>query len=174
MIKKYSVADLVGVLGVSRTAVNRKIEKHGFETVQEYVNGRPLKLVCLSNEQIEALKKEVEVFKSDNTDTRHSDETFVNNSSPVQHSQNLMNTGNLLDSLMKHNETVLSEIRYYADRLVDTERNKVKLLEDSENRKDREIIELRALNITLQERIKLLDTENNQLKQKSTWWKFKK
>ena len=62
---------------------------------------------------------------------------------------------------------MLQEIRYYADAAINSERNKTKLLEDSERRKDDRLIELMAENKYLKEKNDLLEKENQQLKQKS-------
>ena len=59
MERKYSISDLVTILGITRTAVDNKVRKYGFNTVKGYVDGRAKTLVMLNNAQLEALKNEV-------------------------------------------------------------------------------------------------------------------
>ena len=121
-MKKYTINQLTQILGVSRTAVNRKIEKYGFNTVQEYVNGVANKLVMLTDEQIDALKKEIEAYKGVNTMSQHSYDTKLNNNTPEQIENNAVPKEMF--------ETMLTQLRHYADTAINAERDKALLLED--------------------------------------------
>ena len=121
-MNKYTINQLTQILGISRTAVNRKIEKYKFDTVQDYVNGVLNKLVILTDEQIDALKKEVENNKSVNTVSQHSYETKLNNNTP-ETLENQSNTNGMF-------ETMLTQLRHYADTAINAERERTLLLED--------------------------------------------
>lgn len=121
-MNKYTINELTSILGISRTAVNRKIEKYKFDTVQEYVNGVSNKLVILTAEQLEALKQEALKNKGVNTVSQHSYETKLNNDT----SENIENTENQT----KLFETMLTQLQHYADTAITAEREKTRLLED--------------------------------------------
>lgn len=121
-MNKYTINELTSILGISRTAVNRKIEKYKFDTVQEYVNGVSNKLVILTDEQLEALKQEALKNKGVNTVSQHSYETKLNNDT----SENIENTENQT----KLFETMLTQLQHYADTAITAEREKTRLLED--------------------------------------------
>lgn len=125
-MNKYTINQLTDILGVSRTAVNRKIEKYKFDTVQEYVNGVLNKLIILTDEQIEALKKEVEHNKGVNTVTQHSHETKLNNDT----SENIESS----EKNIKLFETMLTQVQHYADTAINAEREKTRLLEDKSSK----------------------------------------
>ena len=169
MSQKYSISDLADILGVSRTTVNKKIKKHGFNIVQEYVNSRPLKLILVSDEELQALKKEIELIRDDNTVLNNNAETNLNVSTGnegVNHAESRADTGNIVENILRHNETVLDQIRYYANSLVEAERNKVKLLEDLEKRKEDEYLKTMAENKQLREQNLQFQAEIEKLKKK--------
>jgi len=182
VLQKHSIADLAGILGVSRTTVNKKIKKHGFNVVQEYVNSRPLKLILVSDEELQALKTEIELNRDDNTLLNNNAETNLNVSTVnkgVNSIKNQADTGNIVENILRHNETVLDQIRYYANSLVEAERNKVKLLEDLEKRKEDEYLktmaenkQLREQNFQFQAETEKLRAENEKLvkKPKFKFW----
>lgn len=161
MSNKYSIDDLCKLLGRSRTAINRKIKKHNFDTVQEYVNGRSLKLVILSNDQLEALRKEVEFTSDNDTVIELGHDTKLNNITQDNTTKTVSNIDDIMDRLMDHSETVLQQVRHYADRLIESEKEKVQLLTaDSEFYKN-EYFRLKFENEQLK-----ADLE----KYKAKWW----
>ena len=95
--------------------------------------------------------------KQSETDTEFIETNYVKETKQTEQNQN---TSELITNM-------LQEIRYYADAAINSERNKTKLLEDSERRKDDRLIELMAENKYLKEKNDLLEKENQQLKQKS-------
>lgn len=156
-MKKYSINELAKILNVTRTAVNRKIDKYGFETVQEYVNGKPLKLVTLTDEQIEALKKETQYFKNVNTVSQNTYETNLNNVTP-ETQENFGNSSSLV-------ETMLKELRYYADTAINAEKEKVFLIEDKA-RQDKDTLEYYRGEISrLTQELNVIKQENEKLKE---------
>ena len=157
MSEKYSISDLTRELGISRTAVNRKIKKYRFNTVQEYVDGRPLKLVELSREQLEALKKEAEINKCDSTVTHMGVDTNLNNSTLYQEHETHFIPNKTVESILEHSKTMLEQVRHYADQAIESERKQVKLLTNSESIKEQEYLRTQAENKQLQECVKILE-----------------
>lgn len=173
MEKKYSISQLVSLLGISRTAVNRKIKKYSFDTVQEYVNGRPMKLVCVKDEELEALLEEVKHTKGGastvSSDAKKLDNTVLNELPPYEEkpekAQPVNNSGEeLVKKVLDQNEKILEQLQHYVDRVVTAE-SQLKLIETSEKNKEDEYLKIKAENEHL--KAKLAEQEKKQ-----NWWKF--
>ena len=176
MIEKYSINDLVDILGVTRTAVNRKIEKYNFDARHEYVNGRKLKLIELSEEQLEALKQEIGFYKEAAAES----EEVVNTSVAMTNPNAAIKNVDLVNKLMEHHESVIKELRYYTDTIIENERNRVKLLQDSSRAKEVEFVQTQEENDLLKSQVNILEQKvldlQIQLGSKSrfkAWWRSK-
>ena len=181
MSHKYQINELADILGISRTAVNRKITKYGFNTVQEYVNGRSLKLIIVSDKQLSDLKHEVGHSKQVNTvspqfttqdvNISQHDNTVSEQAEMLSGSEKLITQViNLAETVTKQSETV----HQYVNRVINAEK-KVLLLEDIESRQKADFMELTAKVKELTEKNIQLEQDNIRLKeelQKKAWWKL--
>ena len=155
---KYPISELVRILGITRTAVENKIKKYSFNTVKEYVDGRPKTLVILSNEQLEALKIEVQKNKTVNTMESHTNETKLNNVNTME------NQSKTIDVF----ESYKTELRYYVDRLLEEKEKNMLLLSDKLLTKEQDAEFWKNKYFELEQ-------ENKQLKKKSSFFgMFKK
>jgi len=129
---EYTINELTGILGLSRTAVNRKIGKYKFETGQKYVDGVSCKVITISDEELGLLKKEVEKWRGVNTVTRHSYDTNLNNTNSQIESNGTSLTN---DDIME----MIGTIKEFANKAIDKAESQTKLLTDQSQSKENDV-----------------------------------
>ncbi|MDD3150167.1 MAG: hypothetical protein PHV68_04970 [Candidatus Gastranaerophilales bacterium] len=182
MSHKYQINELVEILGITRTAINRKISKYSFNTVHEYINGRKLKLIVLSSEELEALKHEVGVIKQKNTVSSNIHDTFLNKTPNIdtydELPKSVVNSEKLIEQVINLSETVQKQsntVQQYVDRIINAEKQ-VYLLENLENKNQNEYLRIEAQNKQLRAKNEDLIKENAKLKEEiekynnKPWW----
>lgn len=58
--QRYTYAQLGGLLSRSDATINRKVKKYSLELDKDYVNGRLVNIVCLSDEELDRLQEEIQ------------------------------------------------------------------------------------------------------------------
>ncbi|HSA06129.1 MAG TPA: hypothetical protein P5556_03010 [Candidatus Gastranaerophilales bacterium] len=160
---KYTISELAETLSVSRTTIEKKIRKMGIETVVKHVNNRAVKAVELTSKQLNEFGIEI----SNETIETHNETSFVS-----QNSQ--LDQGEIVNKILEYSKGYNDRIESYIERALKAELQQ-KLIEDSENRKDKELIRLNAELKQVLEQSKQLKRENEELKQKinKKWWKIR-
>jgi len=144
--KPYTISQLCKDFSRTSTTIGRKIKKYKFEKEKNYVNGRLVNIVYLTEEEYSALKTEIELVDESITSLS---ETNLNNSELDQPSERLggnsgeaRNSGpevtSLVQEVIKLSQLVQDQSnasKELIDRVINAEK-KVLLLTDSERRKE--------------------------------------
>jgi len=168
MTKKLTVSELSAKLGVSVNTIWKKIKKRGLTTVKDTVNNRIITFVLLTDEQLNDLLQDQisinQVNNGGNSQNYEDSETSY---------EGVINTGKsseaiaLMDKILEFSKDMLSETKVYLDRAATAEAQ-VKLLEDSENRKNSEYHKLIAENKELKLRVQELEDKVKHYE--ALWW----
>ena len=135
VLTRYSISELAKVLDISRTAVLKKIKKFGYETVSDEINGRNITLVPLTESQVNVLKNDVKKYKGFTQGV-----TLDLTSATGKESVSVNEAGmDVLKQVLKQFDTYNTQLQTYVNRLIESE-SKVKLLEDSEQRRENEYL----------------------------------
>jgi len=168
MAKKYTVSELSSKLGVSVNTTWKKIKKGGLTTVKESVNNREITFVLLDDDQFSDLINDGTISNPiNNRDYEHNYEDFETIHEGVNLSQTPSELIMLVDKVMDYSREMNNHIKEYVERVVESDK-KVKLLEDSENRKNDEYHRLIAENKSL--RLKITKLEERVKYYESKWW----
>jgi hypothetical protein len=168
MEKRLTIAELSEVLNISVQATNKKVKKRGLKTTKELINNRLTTIVLLtknelndlisSSIQIQPVKQEFEeVFKP----------VYNHIEQPVNNQLNKPAYEEILNRVLDFTENAHAELKDLYKQIAEKD-SQVRLLEDSERRKENEYLR----------QIAELKTENSKLKKeidqlKSPWWKRK-
>lgn len=162
--KPYTISQLCKDFNRTSTTIGRKIKKYKFEKEKNYVNGRLVNIVYLTDEQYSALRQEIELV--DESITSISD-TNLNNSKledaseePVEHPTKNTALPTEEVSLLVQEVVKLSKLvqdqsmtsKELIDRVINAEKQ-VLLLTDVEKRKDDEYNQLVAENKELKAKL---------------------
>lgn len=175
MTKKLTVSELAATLGVSVNTTWKKIKKRGLTTLKDTVNNREITFVSLTDMELNELLSEKEnVNQVNNGDYNPNYEVSETIHEGVNTSKVQTDLVSLVEKVMDYSRDMNGQIKEYIDRVIDAEKQ-VKLLEDSENRKDAEFHRLISENKEL--KLKVEELEEKIRKYESSWWKkplFKK
>lgn len=167
MEKTLTVSELSRQLGVSVNTTWKKIHKRGLRTGKQLINNREITVVILDeeeyneliNENIGSLPINNTVNNLDYEDTLQSED--VHEGEKVTPAQG--DVVQIIETVMNYSKDMNEQVKEYVDRVITAEMQ-VKLLEDSENRKKQDFIEIRAKCKELESRISVLVNENLNLK----------
>jgi len=164
--KKYKVADIASILGITPKTIYKLIENEELKTIQDTIRGRKITLVLCTDSELETLKNKYLEIKGKNTVNESNYEDILTGYEVVNESKNIQ-TPDLIDKFMNFSITVNeqhnNQLKEYIERVIESEKQ-VRLLEDSERNKEngylRQIAELKA------------ELEKERLKSKK-WWQLK-
>lgn len=170
MGEKYKVSELAGLLGITPKTAYKVIEREQLITSKDIVNGREVTHIIISNEDILGLKQKYikNNVGKDTVNVGHYEDILTDNEYTVSR-ENIAVPIQILQEMQQYTITVNNqhreELREYIDRVINAEKQ-VKLLEDSETRKENEYLA----------KIKQLESENIHLKEQLAkanrpWWK---
>lgn len=165
MDQKFTVNELAEELGLSHTAIRKRIKRGDLRNVEERIAGRLTTIIFLSVAELSALKKEVGNIKQvSSTFTEHQEDvpTFNKSHEPQSYS---INQQELIFKVLDHSEKFNERLESYFNRLVNAE-SQIKLLENSEQRTKMEYNELNAEIKRLRNVNESLTKENEKLKEK--------
>jgi hypothetical protein len=180
MSKKLTVAELSQVLGVSVNTTWKKIKKRGLTTVKDMVNNREITFVLLEDGEYEELVSESSVHHPVNSlgyDSNYEDIDTIHEGvkMPSSSFDSHVDVFSIVERVMDYSKEMNNQVKEYINRVIDAEMQ-VKLLEDSENRKNNEYHRISAENKELRLKFEILEKENLELKEKikkyeAKWWK---
>ena len=168
MSRKLTVSELSQTLGVSVNTTWKKIKKRGLTTVKDTVNNREITFVILNDDEYDDL-----VFEPRSTgginkgDHNPNYEDFETIHEGVKVSQTGSDIVNLFEKVMDYSKDMNDRIKEYVERVIEAEKQ-VRLLEDSEHRKDEEYHRLIAENREL--KLKVAELEEKIKLHESKWW----
>lgn len=164
----YTYKELSGIIGVHENIIRKKPKKYQLKTDKKLINGRNVEVVYLTENQLQALKQDIEynkkIFgKNQSVNNRlesvnkqkQTSEQVVREQAEKQASQP--------DELISFMKEVLEKTEAITNRLITAE-SQVKLLTTLESSKDEEINRLRAENKQLLTRVEELE------KKPKKWW----
>lgn len=181
---KYTVNQLEELINLSHTKIRERIKQGRLRSVEETINNRKTTVVLFTNDEFQTLVDEKGLRKVEATENKslsNMEETFSKQPEPNH------NNNELAFKVIELSQLFTKELKEYNDRLINSE-SKVLLLTDKS--KDLEFYKVECIkyqqennklllmieNITkqneekielLQNQINLLQSENQQLKQKS-------
>lgn len=163
-MKRYKIVELASILGLTETAIRKKVKRGDFPTVQEVEQNRSVTKILLSDEQLKTL---IEQTNHNKTVYSTIKETFAEDSETVINPNYQVINDNNIDKIMEFTERYIDRLESVYKTLSEKD-SQIKLIEDSESRTKREFNELSA-------RVKQLEKENQELKQQlnKKWWKIK-
>jgi len=161
-MKRYKIVELAGILGLTETAIRKKVKRGDFETVQEIEQNRSVTKILLSEEQLKTLIKQTNHNKIVYSTVK---ETFTEDSENVISADYQAANENNLDKIMQFTERYIDRLESVYKTLSHKD-SQIKLIEDSESRTKHEYNKLTAQVTELLEKVKKLELENNELKQK--------
>lgn len=168
MTRKYTVSELSQELGVSVNTVWKKIKKRGLSTTKDTVNNRVITFVLLADDEYQDLISERDqinqVMKGDYNPNYEDFETIHEGVKVAQPQHDYVA---LVERIMDYSKEMNNQVKDYIERVIEAEKQ-VKLLEDSENRKEQEYYRLIAENKELKTRVEEL--EKKVLEYESRWW----
>lgn len=168
MTRKYSVSELSQELGVSVNTVWKKIKKRGLSTTKDTVNNRVITFILLTDDEYQELISERDqinqVMKGDYNPNYEDFETIHEGVKVVQPQHDYVA---LVERIMDYSKEMNNQVKDYIERVIEAEKQ-VKLLEDSENRKEQEYYRLIAENKELKTKVEEL--EKKVLEYESRWW----
>lgn len=179
MSKKLTVAELSQVLGVSVNTTWKKIKKKGLTTVKDTVNNRDITFVLLTDGEYDELISDSSVHNPINGvgyESNYEDFETIHEGVKVPSSSfdSHVDVNSIIERVMDYSKEMNNQVKEYINRVIDAEMQ-VKLLEDSENRKDSEYHRITAENKELRLKIEIAEKENLELKEKiqkyeAKWW----
>ena len=153
-MKRYKIVELASILGLTETAIRKKVKRGDFPTVQEVEQNRSVTKILLSDEQLKTL---IEQTNHNKTVYSTIKETFAEDSETVINPNYQVINDNNIDKIMEFTERYIDRLESVYKTLSEKD-SQIKLIEDSESRTKREFNELSA-------RVKQLEKENQELKQ---------
>lgn len=168
MARKLTVSELSAELGVSVNTVWKKIKKKGLTTVKDSVNNRVITFVTLTDEQLDELMKEQNLINQVNNggESNNYEDVDMGYEGVINQSKS-HDAVILMDKIVEFSKEMLNETRVYLDRAATAEAQ-VKLLEDSESRKNAEYHQILAENKELKSRVEELELKVKHYE--SMWW----
>ena len=143
-LKTYTFKELASILRTDYTVVSKKVKKYKLTTDKQMINGRQTTVVKIANEVIEAINQEIEHFRKKNINQLPpNNQTLVDDLPPNEQPQHQVITREQADF----------SIKLLIEKLSESHQKEVQA-------KD-EIIKI------LKENILKLETENQQLKNRS-------
>ncbi|MEI7475544.1 MAG: hypothetical protein WCK67_12285 [bacterium] len=177
--RKLTVSELSQALGVSVNTTWKKIKKKGLTTVKDTVNNREITFIELTEHEYDDLMSESSVnipINNGGYDSNYEDFETIHegvkvSSSPYEPQVDVIS---IVERVMDYSKEMNNQVKEYINRVIDAEKQ-VKLLEDSENRKNDEYHRLIAENKELISKVALLEKENAEFKEKlekyeAKWW----
>jgi len=171
MGKKLTISELSNELGVSVNTTWKKIKKKGLTTVKDTVNNREITFVLLDDEEYSALISETRSNNQvNNGGYNHNYEDFETIHEGVNSPQIQADLVSLVEKVMDYSREMNGQVKEYIDRVIESEKQ-VKLLEDSESRKNEEYHKIMAENREL--RLRIEELEKKVKYYESRWWNRK-
>lgn len=168
MTKRLTVSELSAELGVSVNTVWKKIKKRGLTTTKDTVNNRVITFVLLDDEEfLDLISEQNSINQVNNGVNNLNCEEFETIHEGVINNKEQSDVVVLMEKIMEYSKEMNSQMKDYVDRVIEAEKQ-VKLLEDSESRKDRDYHELIAENKEL--KLKVAELEEKVKKYESKWW----
>lgn len=177
MVKSYTVADLSKILKISVQATNKKVDKlerdknFNIKTTKELINNRLTKVVVLSDDDIKHLIETTnsikQVAQHINQFNKPNQEVDQEVYQPEVNQFNKPGYEEILTKVLDYSEKTNHQIQEFANRLIESE-SQLKLLIDSENRKEKEYLQVYAENKQL--KLKVEQLEEKIKLYESKWW----
>ncbi|OGI18067.1 MAG: hypothetical protein A2287_05110 [Candidatus Melainabacteria bacterium RIFOXYA12_FULL_32_12] len=177
MVKAYTIAELSKILKISVQATNKKVDKlerdknYNIKTTKELINNRLTKIIFLSDDDIKQLiettnsiKQVVQHINQFNKPNQEVDQEVYQ---PEVNQFNKPAYEEILTRVLDYSEKTNHQIQDFANRLIESE-SQLKLLIDSETRKEHEYLRVQAENKQL--KIKVEELEEKIKYYESKWW----
>ena len=172
MEKEYKVSELASLLGVRDKTIYKYVENGRLNSSKTTLNGRTFTVISIDDTELENLKKYFETIKGKTTVT---EQIYEDTLTGENHNNTVINNSNK-DKSLELLEKVTDQLIYLQNKVTEYSEShgQVKLLTDSENKTKEEFFKIMQENATLKakaeqlnEKIIMLEVENQQLKQKS-------
>jgi len=167
MANKFTVSELSRLLGVSVNTTWKKINKRGLITDKQLVNNREITVVTVDDEQLKELLAETSSVHQVNNpinNTNYEDSLSTHEvHEGVKVASNQPDMVQVIESIMNYSREMNNQVKEYVDRVINAEKQ-VKLLEDLENRKNADYLEISAKCRELESRLRDLEAQNAELK----------
>ncbi len=165
MSKEYLISEFAAEFEVSVNTAWKWIKKQGLNTELKNINNRDVNVVILSDEEYKNLyskkfgKLPGEANTSANETNNDMNEYFedaeyehINTNQHTNPMSQQLDTRNIIESVMNYSKDMNNHIKEYIDRIINAE-SQIRLLEDSERRKDAEYLSLVSNNKILNEQV---------------------
>ena len=155
--KKYSIAQLAGILGVTEPAVRKKIKLNGnvkryknrFEVVEEEINGRPTTLILLDDEELQSEISASKMNKNKFSSNSNVEETYTEDIENVDYidvtPEKPTAQQNSLNAIFEFTERYITRSENVYERLIEEKENNIKYLELLDKNKEDETLKAQAL-----------------------------
>ncbi|EKE03055.1 MAG: hypothetical protein ACD_20C00279G0004 [uncultured bacterium] len=177
MVKNYTVAELSKILKISVQATNKKVDKlerdrnYNIKTTKELINNRLTKVISLTDDDLKhliettnSIKQVVQQINQFNKPFQEVDQEVYQ---PEVNQFNKPGYEEILTRVLDYSEKTNHQIQEFANRLIESE-SQLKLLMDSETRKEHEYLQVHAENKQL--KLKVAELEEKLKFYESKWW----
>lgn len=161
MNKKYRVSEFAELIGTSAKTVYKMEERNELKTDTERINGREVKVIIASDEEIEK-------FRGNNSFNGVINRNYEDILTDTNHSQNSnsdVSVSEMFDKFIEISNNYNEQIKTLNEELIDS-KSKLLLLEDKAGRENeffKEISELKTVNEQLQNRNEQLRSSNQKV-----------
>ncbi len=163
MSKEYLISEFASEFEVSVNTAWKWIKKQGLKTELKNVNNRDVNVVLLSDEEYNNLysKKfgrlpgEVNTNDMNNDMNEYFEDAEYEHINVNQHTNPIsqqVDARNIIESVMTYSKDMNNHIKEYIDRIINAE-SQIRLLEDSERRKEADYLSLVSNNKILNEQV---------------------
>ncbi len=161
MNKKYRVSEFAELIGTSAKTVYKMEERNELKTDTERINGREIKVIIATDEEIEK-------FRGNNSFNGVINRNYEDILTDTNHSQNSnsdVSVSEMFDKFIEISNNYNERIKTLNEELIDS-KSKLLLLEDKAGRENeffKEISELKTVNEQLQNRNEQLRSSNQKV-----------